>query len=85
MKYYIDGREIDYESVEIEDHGADYPEFSDAYISSASFVDGGELSDEELDRATAENPGLLHDLAYDAYIDQAVMQADLMRGQLRGN
>jgi len=46
----------------------DYPDFSDAYMSSAVWKDSGELlNDDELDRLSDEHPDVVHDLAHENY------------------
>jgi hypothetical protein len=46
----VNGKTVDESSVEIEDIDTrDYPDFCDAYVSSAAFEDGTELNDAELD------------------------------------
>jgi len=53
---------IDLSSLEVEgiDH-ADHPDYCDAYFSKAKFLDGKELSDDELIELTDEYPFTLHD------------------------
>ena len=63
----INGKEIDMRSLEIDGvNPRDYPDFSDAYISYATFTDGSELSDEEMDQLNDEHGDLVHELAYDS-------------------
>ena len=63
----INGKEIDMRSLEIDGvDPRDYPDFSDAYISHASFTDGSDLSDEEMDQLNDEHGDLVHELAYDS-------------------
>jgi hypothetical protein len=63
----INGKEIDMRSLEIDGvDPRDYPDFSDAYISHASFTDGTDLSDEEMDQLNNEHGDLVYDLAYDS-------------------
>jgi len=63
----INGKEIDMRSLEIDGvDPRDYPDFSDAYISHASFTDGTDLSDEEMDQLNDEHGDLVYDLAYDS-------------------
>lgn len=42
----------------------DYPEFCDAFISYAETVDGRELSDEELEALTLDNPDFVLEAAH---------------------
>jgi hypothetical protein len=68
MQYYIDSREVDKDSAVIEDiRHDDFPAFSDALIQSACFIDGGELSDSELDELGNSYPELVNELAHDEY------------------
>ena len=61
------GRMIDRGSIELDDvHSWDYPDFSDAYISYATFTDGTPLSDDELDQFNDQYGDLVHELAYDS-------------------
>lgn len=61
----LNGREV----ADIEIDGVDmrdYPDFCDAYFSSAHFEDdGSELTDDELEQLLEENPELIHELALD--------------------
>ena len=48
--YDCEDKELDYDSIEVDDIDInDYPDFSDAYISSARWSDGEYLTDQELD------------------------------------
>jgi hypothetical protein len=63
----LNGKEVDMRSLEIENvDSRDYPDFSDAYISRASFTDGTDLSDQEMDQLNDEHGDLVHELAYDS-------------------
>ena len=73
------GRMIDRGSIELDDvHSWDYPDFSDAYISYATFTDGTPLGDDELDQFNDQYGDLVHELAYDSLhegeIDEAKYQ-----------
>ena len=58
---------VDRASIELDDvHSWDYPDFSDAYISYATYTDGTPLSDNELDQFTDQYGDLVHELAYDS-------------------
>ena len=75
----LQGRMIDRGSIELDDvHSWDYPDFSDAYISYATFTDGTPLSDDELDQFNDQYGDLVHELAYDSLhegeIDEAKYQ-----------
>lgn len=59
-----DLNELDYKSIEIEGvNTCDYPDFVDAYISYACWLDGTELTDDELDYITSELPDLVYEKA----------------------
>ncbi len=47
----INGKQVDYKSIEVDgiDH-YDYPKFCDAYATKANFMDGTELTDEEVEQ-----------------------------------
>lgn len=67
MKIEINGREVSRKSCEVCNvSGADYPDFCDAYIEYAEFVDGGELNDEQLEILNEENSMLVHELAHES-------------------
>jgi hypothetical protein len=47
----IDGKEVDINTIEVSNiYPDDYPDFSDAYASNAQFMDGTELTDEQLSK-----------------------------------
>lgn len=48
---------------------SDYPDFSDAFIASAQFNDGRELTDDELDQLTDELSDDMHQMAYDSLME----------------
>jgi len=63
----LNGKEVDMRSLEIENvDSRDYPDFSDAYIGRASFTDGTDLSDQEMDQLNDEHGDLVHELAYNS-------------------
>ena len=71
----INGKEIDMRSLEIDGvDPRDYPDFTDAYISHASFTDGTDLSDEEMDQLNDEHGDLVYDLAYDSLHENEEMK-----------
>ena len=66
-KMEINGKEVDPSSLEVDGvDSRDYPDFSDAYISYATFTDGTELSDEEMDELNDSHGDIVHELAYDS-------------------
>lgn len=64
---FINDKEVDLGTIEIDgiDLG-DRPDFCDAYISSAQFVDGEELTDDELDTLKDEVEGDWYEMIEDA-------------------
>jgi hypothetical protein len=68
----LNGKEVDQNSIEIGGvDRRDYPDFSDAYISAASYIDGTPLSDKEIEELDAQNNELVHEKIQD---DQLYMQ-----------
>lgn len=60
------GKKVDVSSIEIDGIDLhDYPDFCDAYISSAAYEDGTELTVEELDEFQNDNYGLPNELIHD--------------------
>ena len=59
----INGKEVDLSTIGIDGvDRKDYPDFCDAFISSARFTDGIELDDAELEQLTEENYDLINQL-----------------------
>lgn len=68
----LNGKEVDEKSIEIDGvDRRDYPDFSDAYISAANYIDGTPLSDKEIEDLDAQNNELVHEKIQD---DQLYMQ-----------
>lgn len=44
----------------------DYPDFADAHFSYACYEDGTELTDDELEQLTEQNPDVLHEKVFDS-------------------
>ena len=62
----INGKEVDMNSISLDGIDTrDYPDFVDAFIDSASFVDGTSLDGNELEELNDDN-----DLIYDCVINQ---------------
>lgn len=60
----FNGKQVNLGSIEIEGvDSRDYPDFADAYVSYAEYVDGTQLTDEELEQFTNENGDLVNELA----------------------
>jgi len=63
----ISGKQVDYASLQVDGvDSRDYPDFSDAYISQASFVDGTDLNDDELDQLMDQHGEIANELAFDS-------------------
>ena len=74
----LDGKSVDVGSIEIEDiDTADYPDFSDAYITYAEFEDGTPLSEDELMRLEDENYGLTNELIHDRQMYMEGVEEDV--------
>lgn len=68
----LNGKEVERGSIEIDGiNPKDYPDFSDAYISAASYVDGTPVDDNDLGQLEDENYGLVNDLAHDRLFQEA--------------
>lgn len=68
----LNGKEVDEKSIEIEGvDRRDYPDFSDAFISAANYIDGTPLSNKEIEELDAQNNELVHEKIQD---DQLYMQ-----------
>jgi hypothetical protein len=79
----INGKEVDRRSLEVDGvDSRDYPDFSDAYISYATFTDGTELSDEEMDELNDRHGDLVHELAYDSLHEAMNKKPDVAEGGL---
>jgi len=66
-KTFLDGKEVELRDLKVGDvHTRDYPDFSDAFIEAGTFVDGTDLSDEQLEYLTAECPELVNELAHES-------------------
>ena len=62
----LNGKRVDTRSIEIEGiNRCDYPDFVDAYVSSASFVDGTKLTSDELNQLNNENTHLASRMVYE--------------------
>lgn len=68
-KLTLNGREVDPQSINIEGvDRADYPDFADAFIAEAVWMnDGTALDDEELNQLTDENGELVNQLAHEYF------------------
>jgi hypothetical protein len=68
----VNHKEVDPRSLEVDgvDH-ADYGDYSDAYFSAGSFMDGSSMSDDELTQLSDERGDLVNQLANDSFSDYA--------------
>jgi hypothetical protein len=63
----VNGKPVDINSIEIDDVNMDdYPDFSDAYVIRATFEDGTDLTDTELEELQDEYSDLVHELAHES-------------------
>ena len=61
----MDNKEVDLSTIELDNvYLWDYPEYCDAFVSFAKFIDGTELKSNELDIITDNYPELVNDLAH---------------------
>jgi hypothetical protein len=71
------GRTVDRASIELDDvDSSDYPDFSDAYISYATYTDGTPLGDDELNQFNDQYSDLVHELAYDSLHEDSMDEAE---------
>lgn len=65
MNLNLNGRAVALKSIEIENVvKADYPDFCDAFIGYAEFVDGTELKEWEIAQLESQNDTLVNELAH---------------------
>lgn len=68
----LNGRKVIEHSIRVEGvDPTDYPDFCDAYIVSAEFEDGTQLSLDELEELENLYPDALSSASYEYYIDMA--------------
>lgn len=82
----LNGREVDLSSLvvtNIDKH--DYPDFSDAYISSGKFKHYGELNDNELEAINNYYPDIVNDLANQQYHNRQSMIRSSQEGEQTDN
>lgn len=61
----MNGKKVDRRSLEIDGvDPRDYPDFCDAYISYATFEDGTQLTDDEMDELNEKYPEVVWDMAF---------------------
>ena len=65
MKIIINNKEVNLDTIKIDGvYSWDYPEYCDAFVSFAKFIDGKTLSPRQLDTITDNYPELVNDLAH---------------------
>lgn len=63
----LNGREVSLKSIEVENIcGFDFPDFCDAYIGYAEYLDGIELKEWEIAQLESENDTLVNQLAHES-------------------
>jgi hypothetical protein len=66
MKVIVNQKEVDVGTIEISKiDPSDYPDYADAYVESAEFVDGSKLSESELDYLQDNYSDLVYEIIYD--------------------
>ena len=69
MKNEIDLNQIDLKSIEVEGvNPSDFPDFCDAYVSSATWKNGTPLTESECDQLTDEAGDLVNEIAHDIFL-----------------
>tara|TARA_R110000772_G_scaffold17946_1_gene49767 strand:+ start:18493 stop:19806 length:1314 start_codon:yes stop_codon:yes gene_type:complete len=63
----FNGKMVEYGSIDLDDvHTWDYPDFTDAYIASANYTDGIDLTEEECELFQDEYNDEIHQMAYES-------------------
>jgi hypothetical protein len=63
----LNGKEVDRNSLEIDGVDTkDYPDFVDTYFSSATFMDGTALNDDQLDALSEDYPDVAQEMALES-------------------
>ena len=76
----ISGKEVDRASLQVDGvDSRDYPDFSDAYISQASFTDGTDLSEDEMDELNDQHGELVNELAFDSLHESSGESARILQ------
>ena len=61
----LNGKKVDIGSLSVEGvDPRDYPDFCDAYLIGGFFIDGTELTDEEMDELNDNYPDIVNEMAY---------------------
>ena len=65
----LNGRGVDAGSLSVDGIDTrDYPDFCDAYFEYGLFVDGTELTDDELDELRDKYPEVVNEMAFEQYL-----------------
>jgi hypothetical protein len=76
----IDGKEVNIVSIEPSNISPDdYPDFSDAYAANAEFMDGTELTDEQLAMLDDQYPDLIRNAAEDYLTEKKLTKPELKK------
>jgi hypothetical protein len=76
----IDGKEVDTTTIEVSNiYPDDYPDFSDAYAANAQFMDGTELTDEQLAMLDDQYPDLIRNAAEDYLTEKKLTKPELKK------
>ena len=76
----IDGKLVDISSIEVSNvYPDDYPDFSDAYAANAQFMDGTELTDEQLSMLDDQYSYLIRNAAEDFLTEKKLTKPELKK------
>jgi hypothetical protein len=76
----IDGKLVDIFSIEVSNISLDdYPDFSDAYAANAQFMDGTELTDEQLAMLDDQYPDVVRNAAEDSLTEKKLTKPELKK------
>jgi hypothetical protein len=76
----IDGKKVDTTTIEVSNiYSDDYPDFSDAYAANAQFMDGTELTDEQLAMLDDQYPDLIRNAAEDYLTEKKLTKPELKK------
>jgi hypothetical protein len=76
----IDGKEVDTTTIEVSNiYPDDYPDFSDAYAANAQFMDGTELTDEQLAMLDDQYSYLIRNAAEDYLTEKKLTKPELKK------
>jgi len=76
----IDGKEVDITTIEVSNiYPDDYPDFSDAYAANAQFMDGTELTDEQLSMLDDQYSYLIRNAAEDSLTEKKLTKPELKK------